>query len=303
MRQRHDSYFYYSKRERNAFFVLLVLTIVAALLPRLMLRFNRTPVFSDVEVSAFRNRVDVSEKKSTHRQSGYRSMWRDSTASTALEKFYFDPNLASEDEFGRLGFSARLIRTVVNYRNKGGKFRSPDDLDKIWGMPPSLSAELKPYVRIVSIEPEHQQILTHFQTHANGQREMIDVNTADSLDFLSLPGIGPKLSSRILRFRDRLGGFISVDQIAETYGLPDSSFKKIKRFLKIGNTDFIRRININDADFNTLNSHPYISYHLAKLIVSYREQHGLYEHVNDLNHLMIVNDSIFQRIRPYLIAN
>ena len=102
---------------------------------------------------------------------------------------------------------------------------------------------------------------------------MVDVNTADTTAFVALPGIGSKLALRIVNFRDKLGGFYSVDQIAEIYGLPDSSFQRIKHLLKLDNPS-IKKININTASKDEMKLHPYFKWNLANAIVEYRNQHG-----------------------------
>src|SRR6185436_20843184 len=102
---------------------------------------------------------------------------------------------------------------------------------------------------------------------------IIDINTADTTAFISLPGIGSKLAVRIVTFREKLGGFYSVLQIGETFGLPDSTFQKIKQYLKLENTT-IKKININTATVDELKAHPYIKWSIANPIVAYRNEHG-----------------------------
>ena len=102
---------------------------------------------------------------------------------------------------------------------------------------------------------------------------VIDINTADTSAFISLPGIGSKLAARIVNFRDKLGGFYSIDQVGETFGLPDSTFQKIKQYLKLENTS-IKKININTATVDELKAHPYIKYSVANPIIAYRNEHG-----------------------------
>jgi competence protein ComEA len=125
------------------------------------------------------------------------------------------------------------------------------------------------------------------------------VNEADSTAFSTVPGIGSRLANRIIGFREKLGGFYSADQIGETYNLPDSTFQKIKPFLKTGDKT-VKKININTADASTLKTHPYIRWNLANAIVQYRTQHGNYKSVDDLKQIAIITPEIFQKISPYL---
>lgn len=127
----------------------------------------------------------------------------------------------------------------------------------------------------------------------------IDVNAADSSMFVALPGIGSKLAARILKFREKLGGFYSIEQVGETFGLPDSTFLLIKKYLRLRDTA-IRRININIAGEDELKSHPYIRWNLSGPIITYRNEHGPYHKLEDLKNVMAVTDAIYERILPYL---
>jgi DNA uptake protein ComE-like DNA-binding protein len=129
----------------------------------------------------------------------------------------------------------------------------------------------------------------------------IDINLADTTAFIALPGIGSRLADRIIRFREKLGGFHSIDQISEVYGLADTVFQQIRPLLQ--KPPFaIKRININTAGLNELKAHPYIRYAIANSIVRYRDQHGAYTDLEDLKKIMLITEEIYNRIFPYLTA-
>jgi DNA uptake protein ComE-like DNA-binding protein len=127
----------------------------------------------------------------------------------------------------------------------------------------------------------------------------ISINTADSAAWEALPGIGPTLAARLVRFREKLGGFCSVAQVAETYGLPDSTFKKIQASLRL-DSGSLKKLNINQTDEQTLAQHPYIRYKLARLIVQYRSVHGPFSRAEDLYNIPLVNDSIYRKLEKYI---
>jgi len=180
------------------------------------------------------------------------------------ELFYFDPNTATVSEWKRLGLRDKTIKTIENYRSKGGRFYKPEDLQRIYGLHDDEYEKLKPFIKIESNTPktnkdfvspgskDEQQSKTYAARYS-----IIDVNTADTTAFISLPGIGNKLAARIVTFREKLGGFYSVEQIGETYGLPDSTFQKIKQYLKLDNAS-VKKININTATVDEMKAHPYI---------------------------------------------
>ncbi|MET3874659.1 helix-hairpin-helix domain-containing protein [Chitinophaga sp. OAE865] len=127
----------------------------------------------------------------------------------------------------------------------------------------------------------------------------IDINLADSTAWQSLPGIGPGFARRIIAFRDRLGGFYSVEQVAECYGLPDSTFQKIQPFLQIGSSS-LKKLDLNLTDEKSLAAHPYIRYKLARLIVQYRSSHAGFRAVSDLRNLPLVDEIIYRKIEHYI---
>jgi len=128
---------------------------------------------------------------------------------------------------------------------------------------------------------------------------IIDINTADTTLLIELPGIGSKLSQRIINFRDKLGGFYTVEQIGETYGLPDSTFQKIKARFSVSNSS-VHQININTASIDEMKGHPYLRYSIANAIVQYRLQHGNYAVVDDLKKIMLITEEVFNKAVPYL---
>jgi len=117
--------------------------------------------------------------------------------------------------------------------------------------------------------------------------------------FISLPGIGSKLAARIVAFREKLGGFYKVEQVAETFALPDSTFQKIKSRLIISHVD-IKKLNINIATIDELKAHPYLRYNIANAIVQYRTQHGNFSSISDIKKIMMITEEIFNKAAPYL---
>jgi len=219
-----------------------------------------------------------------------------------IHLFLFDPNLLSDSGWSRLGINAKTRRTIRNYLEKGGHFYKPEDLQKIYGMRKKDVERLLPYVSI----RRKKELLPDQQTHAGNKSQSsytepisVSINAADTTAFISLPGIGSKLAARIINFRNKLGGFYSPDQIGETYGLADSVFRKIRPFLKPGVSP-VRKININTASVEELKTHPYIRYHLATLIVAFRDEHGLYKSLEELKKIAIIDDPVYQRISHYL---
>lgn len=221
------------------------------------------------------------------------------------ELFYFDPNSLSVEGWKKLGLRDKTINTIRNYLSKGGKFNKPEDLKKIYGLFPDEYERIAAYIRIdntnnsISKEDEFQPTVNNTASNIKPKYSVIDINTADTTAYISLPGIGSKLAARIVNFRDKLGGFYSINQVAETFGLPDSTFQRIRPFLKLEN-DVLKKININTATVDELKAHPYIRYSIANPIIAYRNEHGPFSKPEDLKRVMAVTEEAYNKVSPYL---
>ncbi len=221
------------------------------------------------------------------------------------DMFYFDPNTLNEAGWKKLGLRDKTIATILNYTSKGGKFKEPDDIRKIWGLRDDEKDRLVPYVKIV----EGTTTNSNYKPYEKKEFEkkpyekksvaIVDVNTADSNAFIALPSIGEGYSRRIIKFREKLGGFYKIEQVAETFGLPDSVFQKIKPYLTINGSN-TKKININTGTEEELKAHPYIRWQLAKLIIEYKKQHGNFKTLQDLKKIMLINEETYLKISPYL---
>ena len=223
----------------------------------------------------------------------------------------FDPNQIEEGDWVEMGIPPKTAKTIRNYLSKGGRFRKPEDLQKIWGLKPSDYYRLMPYVRIKdsrinsAARVEYQKNSPRGRVFSsentlNRKRKMIDLNLSDSVEWESLPGIGPGYARRIMRYRQRLGGFVRPEQVGETYQLPDSVFQKVRPYIANMSEHMVRQLNVNTVSADTLGRHPYCGYSAARLIVRYREQHGSFGRLEDLLDIQPLDLEWLERIRPYL---
>jgi competence ComEA-like helix-hairpin-helix protein len=297
-------YFSFTKKERIGVIVLLIIIVVVFLLPA----FFSNPAPPDAAaVKVFKEQIAVLETKKETRPNNInhydKKDYQDFNAEknpSPGELFYFDPNTASQDEWQRLGLREKTVHTILNYLSKGGKFRKPEDMLKIYGLKEEDAQRLIPYVRIAGA-PEHKNDNYTDRAIAKPEKKIsiIDVNSADTNLLKSLPGIGSKLAQRIINFREKLGGFYSVSQIAQTYGLPDSTFQKISSYLTI-RKDAIKQININVATADDLKVHPYIGWKIANAIIQYRIQHSDFQSIEDIRKIALISDDDYKKIYPYL---
>ena len=210
----------------------------------------------------------------------------------------FDPNQATAQELESMGIPREGLPTPGNvFVAGGGRFRQAEDIRMVYGLPDELADRLIPYVVIAEDEEEDESSANEPSVSSTESRT-IDINQASQQEWQALRGIGPKLSSRIIRFRDKLGGFHRIEQVAETYGLPDSTFQSIRTQLQL--SPIFRPLPINSADVKELAGHPYLTNREAEALVNYRNNHGPFQSAADLESVLALKAETKVKIGPYL---
>jgi competence protein ComEA len=308
-------YLTFTKKEKRGIYILLASVICILISSKIVYpiiineeNINNKEIFAAIDSLKEKQKDSATNfyNKNEYNNNGYHSYQKKEYNNVFTgTMFYFDPNTLSTDGWRKLGVKDKTIASMQKYIAKGGRFREPDDLRKVWGLSDDEKDRLVPYVRIAAgQEKTYTNYSSSYQPYERKQYEkktiaIVDINTGDSTAYDGLPGIGAGFSRRIIKFRDKLGGFYKIEQVGETFGLPDSVFQKIKPYLKI-NRDNIRKININTASEEELKVHPYIRWQLAKVITEYKKQHGYYKSLEDLKKIMLINEETYNKITPYL---
>lgn len=214
-----------------------------------------------------------------------------------ITPFPFDPNTVSKEELLSMNIRENLVKAIVNYRNKGGKFYRKEDLQKIYTISEEEFAVLEPFILIDT--NSNQIAINEFKTTDS---LIIELNTADSLDLQQLKGIGPSYAKRIIKYRDLLGGYNNVNQLMEVYGMDKSRFDGIKNHILI-NKDIVLKINVNQTTIKELIKHPYIEFYVAKSIITHRNKIGSYNNLEEIKDAALVYEELYQKIIPYLKIN
>ncbi len=134
------------------------------------------------------------------------------------------------------------------------------------------------------------------------QRIRFDINTADEAQLRTIKGIGEVLAARIVKFRNKLGGFVRPGQYEEVYGLSPEVVQRLKEHTYISLHFRPQQLNINTADIKMLAAHPYLTYPQARAIVRYREQHGPFANLSPLNALVLMDEATLEKVKAYLVA-
>lgn len=224
----------------------------------------------------------------------FQQMAKDTNATVVeTQIFPFDPNTASDEEFIRLGLTPRQIAAIRNYQAKAGTFKSSDDFLRIYNLTPEQKRHFAAFVKIKS--GSNPEMRGDFR---KPEDFLVELNTVDTLELEQLPGIGVKLSRRILKYRKLLGGFYSVSQLSEIYGLDANTLQRIQTRIKVDESK-IRKLDLNFGDVGELARHPYLKKRLAVRIIQFRSKYGKIENPEILRDSMILNMEEFEKIKPY----
>ena len=143
-----------------------------------------------------------------------------------------------------------------------------------------------------------------FKTPRPDIHKPLPLNESDSAALEKLPGIGPVLASRIIRYREKLGGFYHRSQLREVYGIDDSLYAFIEHFIETNQAEgSLKKMDINTATLETLRQHPYLRWEKAKAIIRYREANGPFANVRDLEKILTLDTLTIRRLLPYVVVN
>jgi DNA uptake protein ComE-like DNA-binding protein len=130
-------------------------------------------------------------------------------------------------------------------------------------------------------------------------KELVEINSADTIRLLDLTGIGPAFARRIVKYRDMLGGFALKEQLLQVYGMDSARFLGFVSEITV-DTSQIRRLNVNEAPFKELLRHPYLDFDQVKALCNYRDRKGEIYNLSELWTAGILPDTLEKWIEPYL---
>jgi competence ComEA-like helix-hairpin-helix protein len=292
-----NKYFGFSKGEFNGLLLLILIIAVLKAIP-IIYAYTRPIEKDDSSLLTQIQKITVADEK-------YASNLRDRIENYSPEKtarlFNFDPNTLDADGWQTLGLSPKQAKAIINYTSKGGKFYKPQDLQKMYTISPEMYKKILPYVKIADRELNTSKKYIPFEKKEYVKKApvIVDINQADSAKLDEIKGIGAAFAKRIIKYRERLGGFYKKEQLMEVYGLDSIKYTEIKDQISISNVP-LKTININTAVFDDLKRNPYLSYKQINAIIQYRKQHGNYSNIADLKKIAILNQQVIDKIAPYI---
>ena len=294
----------FSKGERYGIVVLATAVLILAALPYLQTLWRKTPILitspqQSARIDSFLHALKFQEVDT---QTPFSFEKEESKQQSLGEPFPFDPNTITIPNLERLGFTHRQAVAIDRYRSRYQRFRTPSDFAKPYVVDSATFARLEPYIQIEATNDsssgsKHREA----RSHPNGlvKAIVVELNTADTIKLMELRGIGMGYARRIVSYREILGGFHSIDQLEEIYGLPRSLKESLRESLVI-DTSLIRRMDVNIISYNDLRRHPYITDYQARAIIYFRETIGAFEHPSEILRNRLVDSATYSRIQAYL---
>ena len=288
-------FFYLQKSDRKVILTLLVVIV---------------SVFTMIFLTGGDSTESTTQQKDSSQSRTNKNYIYANYAPKKVERFTFDPNTADSTQLLRLGLQDWQVRNIYKYRAAGGIYRKPLDFAKLYGLTVKQYRELEPYIRISSdympaatlandkesfTRKEPKDSVTYQRPIKIKETEHIVLNTADTTSLITIPGIGPYYARKIIQYGNRLGGYVSVDQLDEIDDFPTEA----KKYLVINNPS-PKKLNINQLSLNELKRHPYINFYQAKAISDYRRLHGSIHSLNELRLLKDFSPEVIKRLTPYV---
>ena len=288
-------FFYLQKSDRKVILTLLVVIV---------------SVFTMIFLTGGDSTESTTQQKDISQSRTNKNYIYDSYTPKKVERFTFDPNTADSTQLLRLGLQDWQVRNIYKYRAAGGIYRKPLDFAKLYGLTVKQYRELEPYIRISSdylpastlvneketyTRKEPKDSITYQRPSKIKETEHIVLNTADTTLLMTIPGIGPYYARKIVQYGNRLGGYVSVDQLDEIDNFPTEA----KKYMVISNPS-PKKLNVNQLSLNELKRHPYINFYQAKAITDYRRLHGNIHSLNELRLLKDFTPEVIKRLTPYV---
>lgn len=294
-------FFYYTKSERRAVYALCIgialLLVAIWMVPDTSKSLlAETPGVDSVALKSFEKEV---QSKSYSKREKKRFVAEEIPMSLTA----FDPNMADSIELSRLGLPVYVIRNILKYRQKGGRFKTPESFSRIYGLEPDLYERLKPYIRIAEPKVAEAKKVDTIAVRKVVEKKafkypegtLVDVNGADTTELKKIPGIGSGIAKAIVSYRSRLGGFYALEQLAEIEYMTPTLMKWFKLEEPV-----VRPLKVNEAGLETLRSHPYLNFYQAKVIVEHRRKKGKLKSLSQLSLYEEFTEKDLERLSAYL---
>ncbi|MCC5924414.1 MAG: helix-hairpin-helix domain-containing protein [Crocinitomicaceae bacterium] len=220
----------------------------------------------------------------------------------------FDPNTYTEKDWQNIGFSEKQANAIMNFADKKGGFQHKEDIQKLFVVSDDLYDRLKDVIDLPSKQMKDKEkskdrkegnIVAEEQVNTT---IAIELNSASAEDLLQIKGIGPFFSRQIISYRDKLGGFLDVEQLLEVYKMSQDKLSEITPYIRV-DKNFVVPMDLNSVTFEDLKAHPYIEWNVAKSIIDLRNQLGTFETVDQLLLSPHIDIGWLRKMKLYITVN
>lgn len=211
-------------------------------------------------------------------------------AKVSFKMYPFNPNFITDYKGYKLGMSVQEIDRLLTYRKANKYVNSAKEFQAVTHISDSLLMVIAPYFKFpdwVKNKKSSRDYMDYENKPFNkfDKKEktiLIDINRATQEDLIKIYGIGEVISLRILKLKESLGGFVSMEQMKDVWGLSPEVNENLNSHFKIGVNPVLKKIDINNASLKEIAQFPYFKYALAKEIVIYRSMNGDFVNIEDL---------------------
>lgn len=296
--------FYFSKADRTVLMFLVGVLTGVALCMLLMPRSENVTVIDESQTT--HDLTDATVVKQRDTLNNKQKAFYYQQEQRRVETFEFDPNTADSTQLLRMGLQPWQVRNIYKYRAKGGRYHRPEDFSKLYGLTKGDYDRLLPFIKIADeyklMSDIPQVKVAKNDTVAKGlyqeklkEGETVDLNKADTTLLKKVPGIGSYYAQRIVEYRKRLGGFVSVGQLSELKDFPEG----LERWFVVSSIE-LEPIYINKLSIDALRRHPYLNFYQAKVIVEHRRKYGPIKKLQSLSLYEEFSSSDLERLQQYV---
>lgn len=268
-------YLKYTRDQRIALLLLVVLMVVIQM------------VYSFIDFTPV-SETSKEEKEWLALQSEIDSL-KDNTPVNEYKVYPFNPNFITDFKGYKLGMSVAEIDRLLSYRETGKFVNSAEEFQSVTKVSDELLEKIAPYFKFPDwVKNRKEGYLAYSKSEYKPYEKVIkkivvqDINSATKEDFMKIFGIGDAISERIIKQREILGGFITMEQLQDVWGLSPEVLYELNKNFKVITIPTISKIEINNASTKELMKLPYFKYALAREIITYRSMNGAIKSVEDL---------------------
>ena len=287
---KYEDPFVISKRSKRGLLVLILASLGLIFFPRVYMFFQK-------EEALVINSEQIAEFERTHKKfekrnySNYYSKKKKYKAPASK----FNPNTYTLSDWMNLGLSEKQSVVVLKFTARG--IYTEEDLKRIFVIPDILFELIRDSV----IYPERLQNTRNQESFKKQVKQitLINLNTADTTEFMKIYGIGGFYAKQIIRYREKLGGYFTKEQLLEVWKMTPETYDKIKDHVFISEKD-VKRININSVTIEELKVHPYLKWNQANSIVKMRMQRNGFKNIEELKESVLIDTETYEKLFPYL---